>query len=582
MDLYPSRRRLSISKAIDKHPEEQTGVQEKRYRLFGAIRITEILAYFMVIILVLLVIMVIFGHASYDQGNGFAEASRIMQVKPETNVTSPDDSSLERDHQNPKDSVDLSLLGGLLVSGFNKDSCMSRYQSYLYRKASPYKPSMYLLSKLRAYEELHKRCGPGTRPYTNAERLLKPKQTGDLDSEGCKYVVWMEFSGLGNRIISIASAFLYAMLTDRVLVIEGGEQFADLFCEPFLDTTWLLPKDFTLANQFSGFAQNSAHCHGDMLKRKLINGSSVSSLSHLYIHLAHDYNDHDKMFFCAEDQSVLKSVPWLIMRTNNFFAPSLFLIPSFEEELGMMFPDKGTVFHHLGRYLFHPSNHVWGLITRYYKAYLAKADERIGLQIRVFDEKTGVSPQVTKQIISCVQNEELLPRLIKPGEEHKQSSEAQEEFKLKAVLITSLTTGYFEILKAMYWENPTVTRDVIGIHQPSHEGHQQTEKLMHNRKAWAEMYLLSLTDKLVISAWSTFGYVAQGLGGLRAWILYKQENQTNMINPPCGRAMSPDPCFHAPPYYDCKAKKGTDTGNVVPHVRHCEDISWGLKLVDNS
>ena len=64
--------------------------------------------------------------------------------------------------------------------------------------------------------------------------------------------------------------------------------------------------------------------------------------------------------------------------------------------------------------------------------------------------------------------------------------------------------------------------------------------------------------------------------------MYKQENQTDMMNPPCGRAMSPGPCFHAPPYYDCKAKKGIDTGSVVPHVRHCEDISWGLKLVDNS
>ncbi|KFK33488.1 hypothetical protein AALP_AA5G019400 [Arabis alpina] len=544
--------------------------------MFGGVRITEILAYFMVIVPVLLVIVVIFGHDSYDQGNGFAEASRIIQIKPETNVTSSsDDTTLQRD----QDSVDLSLLGGLLVSGFKKDTCLSRYQSYFYRKASPYKPSSYLLSKLRGYEKVHKRCGPGTRQYTNAERLLKQKQTSDSESEGCKYVVWMEFSGLGNRIISIASAFLYAMLTDRVLLVEGGEQFADLFCEPFLDSTWLLPRHFPLSNQFNGFGQHSAHCHGDMLKRKLINGSSVSSLSHLYLHLAHDYNEHDKMFFCDEDQSLLKNVPWLIMRTNNFFAPSLFLIPSFEEELGMMFPEKATVFHHLGRYLFHPSNQVWGLITRYYQAYLAKADERIGLQIRVFDEKSGVSPQVTNQIISCVQNEELLPKLTKFVEQNKPLDE-EEEPKLRAVLVTSLTTGYFEILKTMYWENPSVTRDVIGIHQPSHEGHQQTEKLMHNRKAWAEMYLLSLTDKLVISAWSTFGYVAQGLGGLRAWILYKQENQTN-VNPPCGRAMSPDPCFHAPPYYDCKAKKGIDTGNVVPHVRHCEDISWGLKLVDN-
>lgn len=97
MDPYTSRRRLSISKAIDKQPEGQIGVQEKRYRLFGALRITEILAYFMVIIPVLLVIVVIFGQDSYDQGNGFAEASRIIRIKPETNETSSDDSTLQRD-----------------------------------------------------------------------------------------------------------------------------------------------------------------------------------------------------------------------------------------------------------------------------------------------------------------------------------------------------------------------------------------------------------------------------------------------------------------------------------------------------
>lgn len=91
MDLYRSRRRLSIAKAIDEQTEEQIGVQEKRFRLFGVMRITEILACFMVCVPVLLVIMVIFGHESYDQGNGFAKASRIIQIKP--NVTS----TLQRD-----------------------------------------------------------------------------------------------------------------------------------------------------------------------------------------------------------------------------------------------------------------------------------------------------------------------------------------------------------------------------------------------------------------------------------------------------------------------------------------------------
>ena len=87
-----------------------------------------------------------------------------------------------------------------------------------------------------------------------------------------------------------------------------------------------------------------------------------------------------------------------------------------------------------------------------------------------------------------------------------------------------------------------------------------------------------LTDWLVTSSWSTFGYVAQGLGVLKPWILFKPENQT-ALDLPCCHAMSMEPCFHAPPFYDYKAKAGTYTRLLVPHVRHCEDKSWSLKLV---
>ncbi|PPR89854.1 hypothetical protein GOBAR_AA30830 [Gossypium barbadense] len=203
-----------------------------------------------------------------------------------------------------------------------------------------------------------------------------------------------------------------------------------------------------------------------------------------------------------------------------------------------------------------------------------KADERIGIQIRVFDTGTGPFQHVLDQIIACTLKENLLPDISTEKPIINQSQ------KSKAVLVTSLSGGYFERLRDMYWEHPTVTGEVIGFYQPSHEEYQQTEKQFHNRKAWAEMYLLSLTDVLITSSWSTFGYVAQSLGGLKPWILYKPENRT-APDPPCGRVMSMEPCFHAPPFYDCKAKRGIDTGAVVPHVRHCEDMSWGLKLVDN-
>lgn len=485
------------------------------------------------------------------------------QFLGEENGFSQDTSKLREQMQN-----------GLLAPAFDEKSCLSRYQASAYRKPSSHKPSSYLISKLRSYEELHKQCGPNTKFYNETIEQLKSGYSGSPTE--CKYIVWISFSGLGNRILTIASAFLYALLTKRVLLVDPGNDMADLFCEPFPETSWFLPLDFPIKDQFKDFNQKSNQCYGNMLKSTVLNTSTESLPPYLYLHLVHDYDDQDKLFFCDQDQSLLERVPWLMMKTDNYFVPSLFLIPSFEQELGKLFPEKETVFHHLGRYLLHPSNHVWGLITRYYQAYLAKADERIGIQIRTFESGTGPFDHVMDQILACTTKEKLLPEVDTQGS----FITPPRTPKLKAVLITSLSSGYFDIVRNLYWQHPTVTGDSIGVYQPSHEKHQQTGKLLHNRKAWAEMYLLSLTDILVTSAWSTFGYVAQGLGGLKPWILYKPDNQT-IPDPPCRRVMSMEPCFHAPPFYDCKAKTGIDTGKLVPHVKHCEDISWGLKLVDS-
>ncbi|KAL6139097.1 hypothetical protein ACLB2K_064374 [Fragaria x ananassa] len=321
------------------------------------------------------------------------------------------------------------------------------------------------------------------------------------------------------------------------------------------------PMDFPLKNQFDSLDQKSPHCYGEMVRKNNLTNSKQSQLSSfVYLHLSHDYNDQDKLFFCNQDQDFLEKIPWLIVRTDNYFVPSLFLIPSFEQELNSLFPRKETVFHFLGRYLFHPTNVVWGLVTRYYQAYLANADERIGIQIRVFDTGTGPFQHVFDQILSCALKENLLPETNRQDLIVRPSGAP----KSKAVLMTSLSSGYFEKLRDMYWEHLTVTGEVIGIYQPSHEEYQQTEKHTHNRKALAEMYLLSVTDVLITSSWSTFGYVAQSLGGLTPWILYKPENRT-APDPACKRAMSMEPCFHAPPFYDCKAKTGVDTGELVPH-----------------
>lgn len=453
------------------------------------------------------------------------------------------------------------LLGGLLTEEFDEESCLSRYHSSFYRKPSPHKPSQYLLSKLRSYEMLHKRCGPGTEAFKRATEQLGH----DTRSCGeCRYIVWVAVHGLGNRIVSLVSTFLYALLTERVLLVDQRTDMKYLFCEPFPGTSWLLPVDFPLMGQL-----DSSRCYGTMLKTDAINTGTIPS--YLYLYLIHDYEDHDKMFFCERDQNLIRQVPWLVFNANLYFIPSLWLIPSYQTELNKLFPQRDTVFHHLGRYLFHPTNKVWGMITRSYNTYLSRADETLGLQVRVLTKPAGYFQHVMNQILACTKGEKLLPEVA--ATESKVTNTSTRP-KLISVLVTSLYPEYSENLRTMYWEGPSSTGDMVQVYQPSQEMYQQTDKRLHDQKALAEIYLLSLTDKLVTSNSSTFGYVAQGLGGLKPWILYKPKNQTA----PCVKAISMEPCFLRAPIYGCQAK----AVKITSFVRPCEDRLTGLKLVDSA
>ncbi|PAN24759.1 hypothetical protein PAHAL_4G249300 [Panicum hallii] len=470
------------------------------------------------------------------------------------------------------------LYGGLLVDGFNEESCHSRYQSAMYRRNLGRRPSPYLISKLRRHEALQRRCGPGTAAYSDALEQLRSGKSAA--SPECAYVVSISYRGIGNRILAAASAFLYAVLTDRVLLIDPSNEMDDLFCEPFPNTTWLLPPGFPLAD-YTNFSVDTAASYGNMVRNKVIIRSDdgvaaadVPTPAFAYVHLNYDATIEDNSFFCGGDQRLLRCIQWLVMRTDSYIVPGLFLVPEFQEELDMLFPERDAVFHHLGRYLFHPNNHVWGLVTRYYDTYLASARQRVGIQVRVFGGLPD-SPELLEQITTCTHKAGLLPQVLAAGEPTLPASRA----KSKAVLVTSLKSWYYEKLKSMYWEHATATGEVVSVHQPSHEEYQRSGARSHEHKAWAEIYLLSLTDVLVTSGRSTFGYVAQGLAGVRPWVLYKPANSSAVPDPPCGRDVSMEPCFHKPPGHDCRLKQWADPSKDVPYIQHCDDAIWGLKLV---
>ncbi|WVZ76905.1 hypothetical protein U9M48_024824 [Paspalum notatum var. saurae] len=479
------------------------------------------------------------------------------------------------------------LLDGLLTTDFSYLSCRSRYEFAMHHKSSPHKPSPYLIAKLRKQEALQQRCGPGTAAHEEAVRRLDSGESFvDDDGGGCRYLVYISYRGLGNRMLGITSAFLYAVLTDRVLLVDGGKDADALFCEPFPATTWLLPRRAGwLSRWFSrsplariqGYEGGSTVTLGNMLQSGAVTVSADGNVSwsaappYLYLHLAGGYGFHDKLFFCGAQQRLLGGVPWLFMWTDNYLVPGLFLTPPFRGELQALFPEKDAVFYHLGRYLFHPTNPVWNAITTYYhSSRLAGAGHRVGVQIRVFHKKQP--PQaVLDQLVSCVRDAKLLP-----------VPETMNASSSVAVLVTALSSWYHERIRGEYGGR-------VAVHQPSHEGRQRWRDAAHDMRALSEMYLLSMCDVLVTSGFSTFGYIAQGLAGRRPWVMprapiWAADWREGMEpgEPPCRRAVSIEPCFHTPSAYDCAAGRDVELDKVAPYISRCVDVKYGIKLVNES
>ncbi|CAO1939368.1 unnamed protein product [Urochloa humidicola] len=476
----------------------------------------------------------------------------------------------------------------------DRRSCQSRYELWHYFKHFPYAPSPYLLSKLRAYEARHRRCAPGTPLYAEAISRLKSGGGGGASGEeSCSYIVWLPFDGLGNRMLSMASGFLYALLTGRVFLAAIPPDSADLFCEPFPNTTWLLPvDDFPVANLLRlGVTPDVSYT--TLLNNNKISAAAVVSDSGgnatapppppAYVYLSLGWQLTDRLFFCGEHQRAINKVGWLLLYSDLYFVPSLYAVSGeFRDELRRLFPAKEAAAHLLLRYLLHPGNAVWGLATRYYHAYLAPASRRLGVQIRMFGFGSIPADDMYGQILACSRQEHILPETVSDDAD---SAGGGTNNNSTAILIASLYADYYERLRARYYEHAAAAPASggggwVGVFQPTHEERQATGKLEHNRKALAEIYLLSFSDELVTSGMSTFGYVSSSLAGVRPTILLTAHGH-KVPEPPCRRAVSMEPCNLTPPRgVECRSKAAVDGEDVERHVRVCEDADGGVKFFD--
>lgn len=128
--------------------------------------------------------------------------------------------------------------------------------------------------------------------------------------------------------------------------------------------------------------------------------------------------------------------------------------------------------------------------------------------------------------------------------------------------------------------------------------------------AFTEMWLLALSDHVATSGWSTFGYIAHGIGGLPPLIVDLKGSAARHKpgEPACWPGPSREPCCHFPFLQSVCAldpsapsagtgSSGNATEPVEPemeagmgpeqaawtraHIRACVDETKGVQLVDH-
>ena len=116
--------------------------------------------------------------------------------------------------------------GGLhTLSHLTHSACHSLSDYPLFYPLSDLLPAPSLLLALRSYEAMHHRCVEGVEGWEGrvGEDRWHLHYASPLPAlSDCRYLVWTDVDvGLGNRVVGLLSAFAYALLSNRALLLHS-------------------------------------------------------------------------------------------------------------------------------------------------------------------------------------------------------------------------------------------------------------------------------------------------------------------------------------------------------------------------
>lgn len=475
---------------------------------------------------------------------------------------------------------------------------------------------------LEEYSDLHRRHYH-SHHLNFTQDLLSPTV-----SSKTKYIyVSLDVSGLGNRLMTLISSFMLAVLTKRVLLVSSIDfDMDELLCQPFHGSNWIWPTQLTLEE-----VREAARLAYDSKKMLDFPGAEPCHIeAHLSGRAAVDRNDQRKL----EDYHIL-----YFTNGEMYFLPMLYLNPQYRAMMNKWFPEQnpGTF---LARYLLHPRDDVWKDIVETYTT-LRSYDGEPTTEGEGRDERwvgvEGANPPPTKAptpkggaAVAMNATEEPKALTLKTPEQVPiliglQLRNTQYEVSWNC-LINDEHNHFFR----QFHSNPNqryhifmssmfpIVRQHLRLeaekfpikNMPENWKFFQEYKdadepsiMMQVKHSLHDMWLLSMSDELILTPRSTFGYMAMLLRGHAA--LYPistsrpycpSEVDTRMVPlsafgssaaphlkgiPSCYRAKSTEACYH-------RAICGHYNYTDIDFLSRCEDMcekngnqEVGWKLLNN-
>jgi len=473
-----------------------------------------------------------------------------------------------------------------------KHPCRSRGElelKYKRRKFVKYlAPNSLWQRVFTEYEKLHRTCMRkllgGSSSSDGQEEDNKFIFSGNFSSvkdSGCKFVVAdAQDFGLGNRLHAVASTFVYAVLTQRVILVPDKIVVPDIVCEPFVGSSWRIEGD--------SVREKELWTSSDQVWATMKNGTIAEedAVSMIAVRVDNEKWRPEDRFWCDAEQELLeKQATWLYFQGCFYTVPKMFAVPRFRPMLEKLFPDRRVLTHVLHSLLL-PADVVWNRVKQVDNVFLKHADRRVGIQLRYregpkqFDKDHEM---VNWRVLRCAIDNGILPQPYQISSAAATTNSTQEETIM--VLTTSLFRSAHDFLTQLYVRHPPGdenTHAAVGVLQLTYEG-GQSSGLEEDTQALTEMILLSFSDHLLVTPYSTFGSIAQSYGALRP-LLIDVRPESDLA---CERAKSAEVCWQfATTIVDCPSEpreNGKLLWDVVPYVSSCsslEGVYEGVQLLN--